>query len=103
MEKGTVQSFCQNCHMKCRVFVAIRDGEIQSIANAMHIEGIKATQAHEEIFHPDRVVYPQRRVGEKGEGKRQRVSWDEALGTMAERFGQIKERHGVEAIATIRG
>jgi len=89
--------------MKCRIFVTTQDGQIQSIANAMDIEGAKTVLAHELVYHPDRVIYPQKRIGKRGEGKWQRTSWDEALETMADRFGQIKEKYGVEAIATIRG
>jgi len=103
MKKEVIQTFCQNCHMKCRIFVTMQNGQIQSIANAMDIEGAKTVSAHEQIYHPDRVLYPQKRVGRRGEGKWQRISWGEALNTMAERFGKIKEKYGLEAIATIRG
>ncbi len=103
MKKGVVQTFCQNCHMKCRTFITLDEGQIKSIANAMDIEGAKTIPAHEQVYHPDRLLYPQKRVGKRGEGKWQRISWDEALDWMAKRFGQIKEQYGVEAIATIRG
>lgn len=79
MEKVAVQAFCQNCHMKCRVFLTLRNGQIQSIDNAMEIKGVKRTQGHEEIYHRDRLIYPQRRVGKRGEGKWQRISLGEAL------------------------
>ncbi len=103
MSKGLVQTFCQNCHMKCRIFVT-RDGDqVKSIANAMNIEGAKTIPAYEQVAHPDRVIYPLKRTGEKGEGKWQRVSWDEALDLMADRFGRIQKEYGPEAIATIRG
>jgi len=103
MGKGLVQTFCQNCHMKCRIFLTMKDGQIQSVANAMDIEGAKTVPAYEQVIHPDRIIYPQKRMGKRGEGKWQRISWDEALDTMAERFGRIKREYGAEAIATIRG
>lgn len=103
MKTEVIQTFCQNCHMKCRIFVTMQDGQVQSIANAMDIEGAKTVPAYEQVSHPDRVIYPQKRVGKRGEGKWQRISWDEALDTMAEKFGQIKTQYGPEAIATIRG
>jgi anaerobic selenocysteine-containing dehydrogenase len=89
--------------MKCRIFVTVQDGQVQSIANAMDIEGAKTVPAYEQVCHPDRLLYPQKRIGKRGEGKWQRISWDEALDTMAKRFGEIKEQNGAEAIATIRG
>ena len=40
-------------------------------------------------YHPDRLKYPMRRVGERGEGKFERISWDEALDTIADKFKNI--------------
>src|SRR5439155_49949 len=41
------------------------------------------------VYHPDRLLYPLKRVGRKGDGKFERVSWDEAVGTIAARFQAI--------------
>ncbi|MBM3980542.1 MAG: molybdopterin oxidoreductase family protein [Planctomycetes bacterium] len=41
------------------------------------------------VYHPDRLLYPMKRVGRKGEGKFARVSWDEAIATIATRFKEI--------------
>jgi anaerobic selenocysteine-containing dehydrogenase len=49
-------------------------------------------------YSPDRLLYPQKRVGEKGEGRFERISWDEALDTIAERLGSIAREFGSEAI-----
>lgn len=49
-------------------------------------------------YNPERVVYPQRRVGPKGSGRFERVSWDEALGDIAARLGSVISEHGSEAI-----
>lgn len=103
MKPRVTQTFCQNCHMKCRIFVTMQDGQIQNISNAMDIEGVKTVLAHEQVYHPDRLLYPLKRMGNRGEGKWQRLSWDEAIGLMAEKFHRIKEQYGVEAIATVRG
>lgn len=48
---------------------------------------------------PDRVIYPQRRVGERGSGQWERVSWDEALSDIAERLNGIIADHGARAVA----
>ena len=103
MKPRVTQTFCQNCHMKCRIFVTMQNGQIQNISNAMEIEGVKTVPAHEQMYHPDRLLYPLKRMGNRGEGKWQRLSWDEAIGLMAEKFRRIKEQYGVEAIATVRG
>jgi anaerobic selenocysteine-containing dehydrogenase len=47
---------------------------------------------------PDRVLYPLRRVGQKGSGQFVRISWDEALERIAARLGDAIAKHGAEAI-----
>src|SRR5215207_6076166 len=52
---------------------------------------------------PDRLLHPLRRVGAKGEGRFERISWDDALGEMAERLTAIRDQHGGEAIWPFQG
>ena len=59
---------------------------------------IKGATIPEVMYHPDRLKYPLKRVGARGEGKWQRISWDEALDTIARNLKRIKENHGPEAI-----
>ncbi len=49
-------------------------------------------------YSPDRLLYPQKRTGAKGEGKFERISWDEALDTIAGRLRGISAEFGPEAI-----
>ncbi len=49
-------------------------------------------------YSPDRLLYPQKRAGAKGEGKFERISWDEALDTIAGRLQNISTVYGSEAI-----
>ncbi|MBI4594959.1 MAG: molybdopterin-dependent oxidoreductase [Candidatus Tectomicrobia bacterium] len=55
------------------------------------------------LNHPDRLKYPLKRVGNRGEGKWARVTWDEALDTIADNFKKIQEKHGPQAIAWVLG
>lgn len=55
------------------------------------------------IHHPNRLMYPQKRVGEKGEGKFDRISWDEALDTLAGQLTRVKETYGNEGIFLATG
>lgn len=50
------------------------------------------------VYHPERVFHPLKRVGKKGEGRFVRVSWDEALADIADRWTSIIADHGAEAI-----
>ena len=54
-------------------------------------------------YHPDRLRYPMRRVGQRGEGKFERISWDEALDTIAAKFKEIGAKYGWTAIGWVLG
>ena len=49
----------------------------------------KVARYTERTYHRDRLLHPLRRVGRKGEGRFERISWDDAIGTIAERLGRI--------------
>lgn len=51
----------------------------------------KVARYLERVYNPDRLLYPMRRIGAKGEGRFERITWDEALDTIADRFRQIAE------------
>ncbi|MDI7260819.1 MAG: molybdopterin-dependent oxidoreductase [Thermodesulfobacteriota bacterium] len=81
----------------------VNNGKIESIKNGMGIAGIKGVRSDELIYHPDRIIYPLKRMGKRGEGKWSRISWEKTLDMMADRFIEIKNAYGPEAIATIIG
>ena len=71
-----------------------------------HPRGIvctRGTRAAEIVYSPDRILYPQRRIGERGEGRFERISWDTAFEFLIERIHSIAAEHGPEAIATYTG
>jgi len=58
----------------------------------------KVAQYLEREYSPGRLLYPQRRVGDKGEGRFERISWDEALDTIASRLSATAAEFGPESI-----
>src|SRR5256885_8936789 len=58
----------------------------------------KVARYVERTYHPDRLLFPQIRVGAKGEGKFRRATWDEALALIAEKLHGLIESHGPQAI-----
>jgi anaerobic dimethyl sulfoxide reductase subunit A len=64
---------------------------------------LRGLSSLEITYHPDRLKYPMRRIGERGEGKFECIAWDEALDTIAGRFKEIAEKHGWPAIGWTLG
>jgi anaerobic selenocysteine-containing dehydrogenase len=58
----------------------------------------KVAKYLEREYHPERLLYPLRRKGAKGEGQFTRIDWDTALGEIAERLSAISREHGPEAV-----
>jgi len=103
-EEQVIKSNCRGCHGGCGVLVHVKDGLITKIEGdpdfptnhgTMCSRGLAFKQL---VYHPDRVLYPLKRAGKKGEGRWQRISWDDALDTIAARYKKIKKEYGAEAI-----
>lgn len=108
------KSICMWCHIHCLVEARINNGRLESIEENKDAPGAetaktivracpRARAAAEWLYHPDRLSFPLKRAGERGEGKWHPISWDQALDEIAEKLGRIKERYGAEAIATSSG
>jgi len=53
--------------------------------------------------HPDRLKYPMKRVGARGEDKWERITWDEAYDTIEREFNKVKEEYGAESVMFCQG
>jgi anaerobic selenocysteine-containing dehydrogenase len=58
----------------------------------------KVNRYLDRVYHPDRLLYPMRRVGTKGNGAFERISWDEAIAEITERWRDIIAAHGAQCI-----
>ncbi len=100
-------TICGICPAGCFVTSRLEDGVVTRVeARADHPLGMICTiGAHSgQIIHdPDRLKYPMRRVGVKGDFQFERISWDEAFETIAEKFKGIKAESGAEATAIYTG
>ena len=92
---------CPDC---CSLLVTVEDGHATRLrGNPDHpvTRGFlcgKVAQYLEREYPPERLLYPQRRIGAKGEGRFERISWDEALDTIAERLRAVAGEFGPESI-----
>ena len=64
---------------------------------------LRGLSAMEMAYHPDRLCHPLRRVGERGEGKFERISWDEALDTITARFREVAAKYGWRGVGWVLG
>ena len=93
----------RNCHDTCGIKTQVVDGKVVRITGAdnPYTAGnlcVKMNHYINFLYHPDRLQYPMKRVGKKGEGKFERISWEEAYQTIAEKMKSIIEEHGPNAI-----
>ncbi len=92
---------CPDC---CSLLINVEDGKGSRLrGNPGHpvTRGFlcgKVARYLDREYSPDRLLYPHKRIGAKGEGKFERISWDEALDTIAPRLQAISTEFGPEAI-----
>ncbi len=63
----------------------------------------KGLASPDRLMHPDRLRYPLRRAGRRGEGKWERISWPDAIDEVSKNLSTIKHKHGARAIAFCQG
>jgi molybdopterin-containing oxidoreductase family molybdopterin binding subunit len=84
----------------CPVYAHVKDGTVVKFEPVIPGRFCgKGAAWPERIHSPDRVQHPLKRVGDRGEGKWEQISWDEALDTIASRLTEIRDRCGHESIA----
>ena len=104
---STVIGICGVCPAGCGVNIHLVDGRIDKLTPLKgHPHGIvcpRGLRAKEVIYSPDRLLYPQRRVGERGAGEFERITWDDAYEILVEKLLRIAREHGPEALALYTG
>lgn len=93
----------RNCHDTCQIETLVADGKVKRIkgGSSPYTGGnlcVKMNHYVNFLYHPDRLQYPMKRVGKKGEGKFERITWDEAYQTIAEKINQTIEEFGPNAV-----
>ena len=107
VEKIVHGACAPNCWSGCKLLVHVRDGKLVKTEKGplqdtrydrICLRGLTHVQR---TYHPDRLQYPLKRVGERGEGKWQRISWDEAIDTIAAKLAGIKEKYDSKAVCFV--
>lgn len=107
-ERKVIKSTCRSCHGGCGVLVTVEDGV------AIKIEGdpesptwgtmcTKGLSSIQNTYNPHRLKYPMKRTGERGGGKWQRISWEEALDTIAGKMKDSIAKYGPNSVGVAAG
>ncbi|MEW6664552.1 MAG: molybdopterin-dependent oxidoreductase [Thermodesulfobacteriota bacterium] len=105
---------CMQCHNACRLTATVDGGELISVEPDTGSPGSKSSSSValgcprrrntvEYFYHPERLSYPLRRAGGRGENRWQAISWEDAFSEIGDRLRKIIDEHGPEAIATTSG
>ena len=105
----TIVSTCSvnNCGGKCVIKAHVRDGVIVRVSTDTNKGDdltspplracVRGRSYRSMLYHPDRLKYPMKRVGKRGEGKFERISWEEAVETIASEMKRIGDKYGPES------
>lgn len=111
-KRGEIPMVCEqklavcplDCPDTCSLLVDVEDGKITKINGDKNHPITKGAICNKTrhmpslIHHPNRILAPMKRVGKKGKGKFQPITWEEAYRTIKEKFTDIIEQYGAEAI-----
>jgi thiosulfate reductase / polysulfide reductase chain A len=112
MATTTVPANCRFCGYLCSLSATVEDGRVVSVApdpsrfpyDERIQKGCHRWRATVEILeHPHRVNHPMKRVGARGSGKWERVTWEEALDDITSRISALAEKHGPQTLSTAIG
>ncbi|MGI6450970.1 MAG: DMSO/selenate family reductase complex A subunit [Desulfitobacteriia bacterium] len=96
-----------NCGGRCVVKAHVKDNIVVRITSDNEADDDKFPQLRgclrcrsyrQRLYHPDRLKYPMKRVGKRGEGQFEQITWDEATTTIANELKRITSQYGPEAI-----
>jgi len=109
-DEKVIRTVCMtNCADACGILVYLKDGVVTKVEPADFPEPEfryacrRALCLPKLLYQPNRLKYPMKRVGERGEGKWQRISWDEALDTIASKLMDLGEKYGPECVGYFLG
>lgn len=97
----TFQATCSMECLHCNLRAYVKDGVIEKIGNANAFDGKPCARGLSRIkwvYAKDRILYPMKRIGERGEAKFERISWNEALDTIAAKIKEAIQKGGSESL-----
>ncbi|GMQ75161.1 MAG: hypothetical protein BMS9Abin01_0406 [Gammaproteobacteria bacterium] len=96
-ERQAIPTACWQCVTRCAAIGYVEDGRLVKIGpqpKSIRTEGFMCAKGQagvNQVYDPDRVLYPMKRAGKRGEGKWKRISWDEALTEVSARLKKLRD------------
>ena len=103
------KSFCHICDTCCGIDLFVKNGVL------VNVEGmkehplnkgtlcVKGNAGVQIMYSPERLNFPLKRIGQRGEGKWARITWDEALKTISAKLQELKKKYGAWVLAWDQG
>ncbi len=94
-----------NCFQGCKLDAHVRDGIVRKMTPSPYPEEdytgccLRGLTIHQRTYSPTRLKYPMKRVGDRGSDQWERITWDEALDEIAEKFTEYRKQYGDGAVA----
>lgn len=100
-----VRCICRpNCFGYCALNVHVRNGKVVKTSQASFPDErynricLRGLTHPQRIYSPTRIKYPMKRAGKRGEGKWERISWEQAMNYIADKLGSVRKKYGNKAV-----
>ncbi len=109
MGEKTTQNACPGggCHTGCIHSTHVKDGRIVKVERTIYPDGTEGTICRKGVagahlpYHSDRLKHPLKRVGKRGEGKWEKITWEQALDEIADKIKSIRKEYQPESVAIV--
>jgi len=91
-------TLCGLCVWHCPMQVRLKDGRVVSVESQGFKGCPRSLTSPELLYHPNRLNYPLKRAGDRGDNKWQRITWKQALDEIADKLKEIRDKYGPEAV-----
>ena len=95
-----VNSVCtDHCSNACVLKFRVKEGRLSGVETDKDYRAcVRGRSYRQLVCHRDRILYPLKRVGGRGEGKWERITWDEALDTVLAQYRRVRAEHGARSV-----
>lgn len=108
-ETKIVKTACGICGPCCQADAYVKDKVLVSVEGSRNVKGqsgglcAKGMAAKQYVYNKERLLYPMKRAGKKGEGKFTRITWDEAYDIIAENLLKVRDTYGARSTVFYTG